>query len=213
MIVLGRDQFHQIRFTFASNCATLGRYSLFVRARGSNWQLANGNWQNRRQKREKRQLDQLVTGWSNGGWVFVFNKILPTPGWGDLTTKDTKEHEVRKREGKERSMAEEKEVRKFWPGENSRGFTEEEEAEWRKSSEWRNMVRVEAMRDARRARLQKEEEARKWSATEAGKLLRQLGESFKLYRDYLERNPELQEKALECDEMNQKIFHQMQIGR
>jgi len=106
-------------------------------------------------------------------------------------------------------MAEEKEVRRFWPGENSRGFTEEEEAEWSKSSEWRNMVRVEAMRDARRARLQKEEEARKWSATDAGKLLRQLGESFKLYRDYLERNPELQEKALECDEMNQKIFHQM----
>ena len=106
-------------------------------------------------------------------------------------------------------MSEEQQVRRFWPGENSRGFTEEEEAEWRKSSEWVNQVRVERMRDERRARLQKEEEAQRWRGSEAGKLLRQLGESFQAYRNYVEGDQELQAAALEFDEVNQKIFNKM----
>jgi hypothetical protein len=65
------------------------------------------------------------------------------------------------------------------------------------------------MRDERRAREAKERERQAWPATRAGQLLKRLGECFQEYRECLAEDPQLQEKALEFDAINQKIFNKM----
>jgi hypothetical protein len=65
------------------------------------------------------------------------------------------------------------------------------------------------MRDERRAKELKRREQEAWPRTRAGQLLKQLGECFEAYRQCLMEDPRLQEKALEFDEGNQKIFNKM----
>jgi hypothetical protein len=94
----------------------------------------------------------------------------------------------------------------FW-GENARGLTQEEEEMWHQPDADRNAI--VRMRDERRARTLKERERQAWPESRAGQLLKQLGECFEAYRQCVMEDPQLQERALEFDEMNQKIFNKM----
>jgi hypothetical protein len=93
-----------------------------------------------------------------------------------------------------------------------RGFTAEEEALWRKSDAHNDRMAVTQQRDERRLREHKELERQAWGTTQAGQLLKKLGESFAEYRECLEKDPRLVEKALAFDEMNQKIFNKMRTS-
>jgi len=68
---------------------------------------------------------------------------------------------------------------------------------------------VMRQRDERRLLEHKERERHAWGRTQAGQLLKQLGEAFDAYRRCVMEDPQLQEKALEFDQMNQKIFNKM----
>jgi hypothetical protein len=97
----------------------------------------------------------------------------------------------------------------FRPGEDAMGFTEEEREQWRKARLHEQFDAVIEIRNARRQREQRERERQAWPATKAGQLLKKLGECFQEYRECMEQDPRLLEKALEFDEMNQKIFNKM----
>jgi hypothetical protein len=56
---------------------------------------------------------------------------------------------------------------------------------------------------------EKERERQAWPASRAGQLLKKLGECFAEYKECLEHDPRLVEKALAFDEINQKIFNRM----
>ena len=96
----------------------------------------------------------------------------------------------------------------FW-GENARGLTREEEALWHQSDALEHRNAIIKMRDERRAKELKRREQEAWPQSRAGLLLKQLGECFEAYRQCLMEDPQLQEKALEFDEVNQKIFNKM----
>jgi hypothetical protein len=100
----------------------------------------------------------------------------------------------------------------YRPGEDAMGFIEEERTLWYKAHTNDAFEAVKKMRDERRAREAKERERKKWPATRAGLLLKQLGECFAEYKECLEQDPRLQEKALEFDEMNQKIFNRIKTN-
>ena len=94
-------------------------------------------------------------------------------------------------------------------GEDCRGFIEEENELWSKAVSMSEREAVMQQRDERRLREHQERERQAWGTTRAGQLLKQLGECFEAYRQCLMEDPRLQEKALEFDEMNQKIFNKM----
>ena len=94
-------------------------------------------------------------------------------------------------------------------GENAAGMIEEESKAWYKAQTPEKKAEIEQRRDERRLREAKEREKQAWPGTRAGQLLRQLGESFEAYRQCVMEDPRLQEKALEFDEVNQKIFNKM----
>jgi hypothetical protein len=94
-------------------------------------------------------------------------------------------------------------------GEDARGMIEEERELWYKAGSNDEKAVVQRMRDERRAREAKEREKEAWSTTRAGQLLKKLGECFAEYRECLAEDPRLHEKALEFDEINQKIFNRM----
>jgi len=94
-------------------------------------------------------------------------------------------------------------------GEDCRGFTREEIALWNKAESDEEREALKDRRDERRLREHKERERREWGRTQAGQLLKQLGETFEAYRRCVMEDPQLQEKALEFDEVNQKIFNKM----
>jgi hypothetical protein len=98
----------------------------------------------------------------------------------------------------------------YWPGENARGLTREEEEMWHQPDVDRNAIMQ--MRDERRAVLRREQESREWQASEAGRLLKQLGECFAAYRECLAQDPRLQEKALAHDELNQRLFNRIRTN-
>jgi hypothetical protein len=100
----------------------------------------------------------------------------------------------------------------FREGEDSLGMVEEERKLWYQSDLYSHQAAVLQMRNERRAREAKERERQAWSRTEAGQLLKQLGECFAAYRDCLTQDPELKERALEHDELNQKIFDRMKTN-
>src|SRR6185312_2512215 len=56
---------------------------------------------------------------------------------------------------------------------------------------------------------EKERERQAWARTEAGQLLKKLGECFAEYRNCVAKEPELEQKGLEYDAINQKIFNKM----
>lgn len=94
-------------------------------------------------------------------------------------------------------------------GEDVRGFTEEENKLWSKGQSMDEREAVMRQRDERRLREHKERERHAWGRTPAGQLLKQLGEAFDAYRRCVTEDPQLQEKALEFDQVNQKIFNKM----
>jgi hypothetical protein len=94
-------------------------------------------------------------------------------------------------------------------GEDCRGFTWEECALWDKAGSDEEREALKQRRDERRLREHKELERQEWGRTQAGQLLKQLGEAFEAYRQCVVEDPQLQEKALEFDEVNQKIFNKM----
>jgi hypothetical protein len=99
-------------------------------------------------------------------------------------------------------------------GENSLGMDAEEQELWRQAGgTYPDTLEVLQRRDARRLRehneQEKEREKQAWARTEAGQLLKKLGECFAEYRDGVAKEPELEQKGLEYDAMNQKIFNKM----
>jgi len=94
-------------------------------------------------------------------------------------------------------------------GEDARGFTEEENKLWSKAKSEDEREAVMQQRDERRLREHQEQERQEWGSTRAGQLLKQLGACFEAYRQCVMEDPRLQEKALEFDEVNQKIFNKM----
>ena len=94
-------------------------------------------------------------------------------------------------------------------GEDARGFTEEENKLWSKAKSEDEREAVMQQRDERRLREHQEQERQAWGTTRMGQLLKQLGECFEAYRQCVMEDPRLQEKALEFDEVNQKIFNKM----
>jgi hypothetical protein len=101
----------------------------------------------------------------------------------------------------------------FREGENPLGMDKEEQTLWRKAKDHNDHVEVMERRDARRLRehneQEKECETQEWSRSEAGQLLKKLGECFAEYRDCVAKEPELEQKGLEYDAINQKIFNKM----
>jgi hypothetical protein len=104
---------------------------------------------------------------------------------------------------------EEQEPRPVFWDENARGLNREEEQLWHQSDAPEHRNAVIQMRDERRAKELKRREQEAWPQSRAGQLLKQLGECFEAYRQCLMEDPRLQEKALEFDEVNQKIFNKM----
>src|SRR5438270_5901113 len=101
----------------------------------------------------------------------------------------------------------------FREGEDSLGMDKEEQELWRKAKDHNAHVEIMERRDARRLRehneQEKERETREWSRSEAGQLLKKLGKCFAEYRDCVAKEPELEQKGLEYDAINQKIFNKM----
>jgi hypothetical protein len=100
----------------------------------------------------------------------------------------------------------------FRQGEDVRGFTIEERDLIVRAHTDDAFAEVKRIRDERRVREAKERERKQWPATRAGQLLKKLGECFAEYRECLMEDPRLQEKALEFDEVNQKIFNRMRTN-
>jgi hypothetical protein len=94
-------------------------------------------------------------------------------------------------------------------GENALGLDEQEQALWREAQSDDERFAIMEQRDARRLKENQEAEREEWPTTRAGQLLKKLGECFAEYKECLEHDPRLQEKALEFDEINQKIFNRM----
>ncbi len=102
----------------------------------------------------------------------------------------------------------------FREGENSLGMDAEEQEMWRVAKGRYPETRVVLeRRDARRLKehneREKEREKQAWALNEAGQLLKKLGECFAEYRDCVEKETELEQKGLEYDAINQKIFNKM----
>ncbi|HEV7673315.1 MAG TPA: hypothetical protein VGQ12_02165 [Candidatus Angelobacter sp.] len=98
-------------------------------------------------------------------------------------------------------------------GEDVLGLDEAERALWEIACTDPQRAVIAEQRDERRFKehqeREKERERQAWPASTAGQLLKKLGECFAEYRECLEKDPRLVEKALEFDEMNQKIFNRM----
>ena len=94
-------------------------------------------------------------------------------------------------------------------GENALGLDEQEQTLWYKASSEDERFAIMEQRDARRLKEHQETEREEWPKTRAGQLLKKLGECFAEYKECLEHDLRLQEKALEFDEINQKIFNRM----
>jgi hypothetical protein len=101
-------------------------------------------------------------------------------------------------------------------GEDVLGLDEAERALWEFAGTDPQRAVIAEQRDERRFKehqeREKEHERQAWPASAAGQLLKKLGECFAEYRECLEKDPRLVERALEFDEMNQKIFNRMRTS-
>lgn len=95
------------------------------------------------------------------------------------------------------------------PGENPVGLTVEENEMFYKAPNPQGCDAVLRMRDERRKREAMERAREDWPQSRAGQLLKKLGECFAEYKECVEQDPQLQEKAMAFDEANQKIFNKM----
>jgi hypothetical protein len=93
--------------------------------------------------------------------------------------------------------------------EDALGLDEQEQALWNKARSEDERFAIMEQRDERRLKEHQEQERQEWPTTRAGQLLKKLGECFAEYKKCLEHDPRLVEKALDFDEMNQKIFNRM----
>jgi hypothetical protein len=100
----------------------------------------------------------------------------------------------------------------FRVDENAAGFIQEESDLWYQAKTHDEHEAVKRIRDERRLREEQERQRKAWPTTRAGQLLKHLGECFMAYRECLEQDPKLQEKALAFDAMNQKIFDRMKTN-
>lgn len=96
--------------------------------------------------------------------------------------------------------------------ENRRGFTQEEQELWDKAKDSDDYHAVWRMADERRAREFLEQNHKAWSASAAGRLLKQLGQAYLAYKTCLEGNPHAAANALKFDELNQRIFDRMRTN-
>jgi hypothetical protein len=119
---------------------------------------------------------------------------------------------IKKREQLMASKKEEREPRPVFWGENARGLTQDEEQLWHESSAVEHRSAIIRMRDERRAKELKRREREAWPESRAGQLLKQLGETFAAYRECVMQDPRLEEKGLEFDEVNQRIFNRMKTN-
>jgi hypothetical protein len=94
-------------------------------------------------------------------------------------------------------------------GEDERGYTREEQEIMLHTHTAEGFAEIVRMRDERRLREAKERERQQWPSTRAGQLLKKLGECFEEYKECLQEDPRVQEKALEYDKVNQGIFNKM----
>lgn len=98
-------------------------------------------------------------------------------------------------------------------GEDVLGLDEEERELWNNAYTDPQRAEIAKQRDARRLKEQQESEVERerqeWTTSRAAQLLKKLGECFNEYKECVEQDPRLQEKALAFDEMNQKIFNKM----
>src|SRR3954463_4402983 len=98
-------------------------------------------------------------------------------------------------------------------GEDVLGLDEAERDLWENAYTDPQRAVIAKQRDARRLKEHQERESERerqeWTTSRAAQLLKKLGESFTEYRESLEHDPRLQEKALAFDERNQKIFNKM----
>lgn len=98
-------------------------------------------------------------------------------------------------------------------GEDVLGLDEEERELWNNAYTDPQRAEIAKQRDARRLKEQQEceveRERQEWTTSRAAQLLKKLGECFNEYKECVEQDPRLQEKALAFDEMNQKIFNKM----
>ena len=98
-------------------------------------------------------------------------------------------------------------------GEDVLGLDEEERDLWEHAYTDPHRAEIMQQRDARRLKEHQESEAERereeWTTSRAAQLLKKLGECFAEYKECMEQDPRLQEKALAFDEMNQKIFNKM----
>jgi hypothetical protein len=96
------------------------------------------------------------------------------------------------------------------------GLDEEERDLWENAYTDPQRAVIAKQRDARRLKEHQEREAERerqeWTTSRAAQLLKKLGECFAEYKECLEHDPRLQEKALAFDEMNQKIFNRMRTN-
>lgn len=97
----------------------------------------------------------------------------------------------------------------FRQGEDAIGMDENEQVLWDKAQSMEDRMAIMQQRDARRLQEHKDRERQEWQKTPAAQLLKRLGECFAEYRECLEQDPRLEEKALAFDEVNQKIFNKM----
>jgi hypothetical protein len=97
-------------------------------------------------------------------------------------------------------------------GENALGMDANEAALWNKARSEDDRIAVMRQRDARRLQESKGREQQVWAKSHAGQLLKKLGDCFAEYRDCVANDPQLQEKAMEFDAMNQKIFDRMKTN-
>ena len=93
--------------------------------------------------------------------------------------------------------------------EDALGLNEQERALWNQARSENDRFAIMEQRDARRLKEHQEQEKQEWPTTRAGQLLKKLGECFAEYKECMEHDPRLQEKALAFDEINQKIFNKM----
>jgi hypothetical protein len=101
-------------------------------------------------------------------------------------------------------------------GEDVLGLDEAERDLWENAGTDPQRDVIAEQRDARRLKEHQEREAvrerQEWTTSRAAQLLKKLGECFAEYKECLEHDPRLQEKALAFDEMNQKIFNRMRTS-
>jgi len=93
--------------------------------------------------------------------------------------------------------------------ENDQEYTPEEQALMDQATKPYQRYEVAVMADQRRAQEARERKGQAWKGSQAGRLLKQLGQVFIAYKECLHQDPSLEDEALEFDDANQRLFNRM----